>query len=335
MAAGGAAASAGAVLPLLFASLCYVGCSTGLIAFNKFLVHEDRFPFAITLVLLHMSCSFFICLGLFFVKPDWFPSLQAFTEDLLVSRRFQIVFATVLPISLFFAGTLVLSNMAYLYCSLAFLQMMKEGNLALVYLGSLLLGLEKGRASAYTSDNAMIARSISQNRSEKVQLSQKTMSLGYIFKGVETRVAGILLFIMGATSMTIYGELHFVWLGFVIQLGSQCCEVGKILLQNRCLAAENPSAEKTSKAKAAAKMDPLSFVLTCSPCSIPVLLVPFFLLEYEKSVLFEHLYTWRLHLLANAVVAFFLNVSLRGGSTCFPEHCSGGGGGCSFPSAGL
>lgn len=77
MAAGGAAASAGAVLPLLFASLCYVGCSTGLIAFNKFLVHEDRFPFAITLVLLHMSCSFFICLGLFFVKPDWFPSLQA------------------------------------------------------------------------------------------------------------------------------------------------------------------------------------------------------------------------------------------------------------------
>ena len=70
----------------------------------------------------------------------------------------------------------MLSNQAYLYCSLAFLQMMKEGNLLLVYVASLMLGLET------------VHRGISQ----------------------KDKLVPVLLFILFSTCMTVYGEIKFV-----------------------------------------------------------------------------------------------------------------------------
>ncbi|CAD7940493.1 unnamed protein product [Amoebophrya sp. A120] len=314
--------------PLLTASGFYVGSSIGLISFNKYLVNESRFPFAVALVLLHMSVSFLCALLFYFIRPDLYPNAEYLRKEYLFPASYaktgkvsaaaqayvQRILWTMLPISLFFAGTLVLSNMAYLYCSMAFLQMMKEGNLALVYIGSLLLGLEKS---------------------------------------IETRILGILCFIIGATSMTIYGEMHFVLVGFLIQLGSQACEVSKILLQNKCLsqAAQQEDQENegeiqlddeekglagtaasseedrgvvkagtSSKAGANSpppKLDPLSFVLFCSPCCVPILLVKLYVLEYDARILTQGA-IYALPLLANAVLAFGLNVSIA----CFMQHAS-------------
>merc|ERR1719310_18173 len=54
----------------------YVVCSAGLIAYNKFLMNTERFPYAICLVLIHaVFCS--MCAGiLYLVKPSLFPSLS-------------------------------------------------------------------------------------------------------------------------------------------------------------------------------------------------------------------------------------------------------------------
>jgi hypothetical protein len=88
----------------------YVGASSGLIAFNKFLMEEDRFPFAIALVLGHMLVSFVCALTLYLCAPSLFPSLQDPESRKQIDAA--LILKKFLPLSIFFAGTLVLSNQA-------------------------------------------------------------------------------------------------------------------------------------------------------------------------------------------------------------------------------
>jgi len=50
----------------------------------------------------------------------------------------------------------------------------------------------------------------------------------------------ILIFIFGATFLTVYGEIRFVLFGFMVQLTSQLCEVCKIVMQNKVLKKPEP-----------------------------------------------------------------------------------------------
>lgn len=69
-------------------------------------------------------CTFLLTLLLFLLNPSLFPALQ--------SMRAWSTFATylkwLLPVAVFFSLNLVLSNEAYLYASMAFLQILKEVN---------------------------------------------------------------------------------------------------------------------------------------------------------------------------------------------------------------
>jgi len=172
-----------------FFGLLYIVCSSGLIAFNKYLINVDRFPFAVFLVLLHaVFCS--LCSGLLFLcKPSLFPSLTDPARKVNVDS--SLILKGALPIALLFSAQLVLSNTAYLHLSVAFLQMMKEANLVLVYVFSLVAALEK--------------------------FSWRSIS--------------ILAFIIFATTLTIHGEVNFSWTGFVIQGLGQVFESAKIVLQ--------------------------------------------------------------------------------------------------------
>eukprot|EP00929_Paragymnodinium_shiwhaense_P013430 TRINITY_DN121285_c0_g1_i1.p1 TRINITY_DN121285_c0_g1~~TRINITY_DN121285_c0_g1_i1.p1 ORF type:complete len:392 (+),score=101.38 TRINITY_DN121285_c0_g1_i1:96-1271(+) len=173
--------------------LLYIGNSAGLIAFNKYLIHEDRFPFAVALVLLHtFFCS--CCAGfLYFAMPSWFPSLTDPAQRVAIDR--DLILKGALPVAVLFAGQLVLSNTAYLHCSVSFLQMMKEGNLVLVYALSLAVALEK-------------------------------------FSWQHVRILG---FIGLATALTIHGELNFSYSGFALQGISQLFECTKLVLQSMLL----------------------------------------------------------------------------------------------------
>jgi hypothetical protein len=181
-------------LMLLLGGL-YISTSAGLIAFNKYLMHKDRFPYAVCLVLIHAgfcSVSTFI---LYLIKPSLFPSLS---DPVLVAdggRRVPVdkdlILKNALPIGVFFSGQLVLSNTAYLHSSVAFLQMMKEANLILIYLMSLAVALEY----------------------------------------FQCRHIGILCVILLGTTLTIHGEMNFSWTGFMIQGSSQIFECTKIVLQ--------------------------------------------------------------------------------------------------------
>eukprot|EP00746_Dinoflagellata_sp_MGD_P017890 gnl/MRDRNA2_/MRDRNA2_141349_c0_seq1.p1 gnl/MRDRNA2_/MRDRNA2_141349_c0~~gnl/MRDRNA2_/MRDRNA2_141349_c0_seq1.p1 ORF type:complete len:366 (+),score=43.54 gnl/MRDRNA2_/MRDRNA2_141349_c0_seq1:135-1232(+) len=174
---------------MLFLGGMYITCSASLISFNKFLMHEDRFPYAVTLVMLHMGFASVLSVILFFCCPSLYPSFNDPARRVQITTR--LMMTCILPITILFSAQLVLSNIAYLHSSVAFLQMMKEANLVLVYVLSLFVMLEH-------------------------------------FKW---RSVMILLFIIAATTMTIVGEVKFSYTGFAVQGASQLFECSKIVLQ--------------------------------------------------------------------------------------------------------
>mmetsp|Transcript_12928 Transcript_12928/g.40801 ORF Transcript_12928/g.40801 Transcript_12928/m.40801 type:complete len:217 (-) Transcript_12928:1054-1704(-) len=120
-----------------FLVVAYMAISTGLITFNKYLLHEGRFPYVIFIGMLHMSCSLLCNLVLYWMCPSLFPSLTDPEQQVRVDR--PLILQVLLPIAGCFGAQLVLSNMAFMHSSLAFLQMMKQSNVVLVYLFSLAL----------------------------------------------------------------------------------------------------------------------------------------------------------------------------------------------------
>jgi len=163
--------------------------SAGLINYNKYVMTE-AFPFAAHLVLCHMAFGSLCSLALYAFVPSLYPSLTDPAKKVSVDT--MTLFTRAAPISVFFAGSLVLSNFAYLFASVAFLQMMKQGNVVIVYVLSLMVGLEMLRM----------------------------------------RSVALLLFILVCTFMTVDGEINFSLTGFVVQAGSQLLECLRLILQS-------------------------------------------------------------------------------------------------------
>jgi hypothetical protein len=248
----------------------YIVFSSGLIAYNKYLINLDRFPYAISLVFMHaVFCS--LCSGLLYlVKPSLFPSLSDPAHRVSVDTSLMLRGAA--PIALLFSAQLVLSNTAYLHSSVAFLQMMKEANLVLVYVFSLIAALEKFSWRAVT----------------------------------------VLAFVIFATTLTIHGEVNFSMTGFVIQGVSQLFETVKIVLQAMLLS------------NAGRKLDALTYVLLVMPLCAVVLglgicALTLFPHEHFLTPQWHDLELWWPHLLANACIAFALNVVIA----LFVKHSSG------------
>jgi hypothetical protein len=100
-----------------------------------------------------------------------------------------------IPLSIFFAASICCSNQAYVYCSVPFLQMCKEMNIVMVYLGTLMFGMEKFNMSTF----------------------------------------GLLFCVLVGCCMSIHGEMKFSAIGFTYQIVSQVAEVMKILIQQMVL----------------------------------------------------------------------------------------------------
>jgi len=152
--------------------------------FNKYLMNEDRFPFSMALTSIHMFVSFSLCLVFYLLKPSAFPGM-ANTQGKRI-----LVLSWFVPIGAVFAISLFASNQAYLYCSVTFLQFMKEGNVIITFLLSCAVGLQ------------------ALNRVRAV----------------------VILWIIAGSTMAVSGELHFVLIGFTFQLVSQLAECSKAVM---------------------------------------------------------------------------------------------------------
>lgn len=153
-------------------------------------MHKQRFPYATSLVFIHTSTSS-LFVGVCWLIHRSIPNDAGFFASLPQALADSSIKAKVLSLGGLFSVQLVCSNAAYLYSSVVFIQMMKEGNLPLVYLLSACVALEAFHAQRI----------------------------------------GVLIGIVFATLITIQGELHFTWSGFSIQGLGQIFEVCRIVLQ--------------------------------------------------------------------------------------------------------
>eukprot|EP00421_Protoceratium_reticulatum_P011420 CAMPEP_0168403986 /NCGR_PEP_ID=MMETSP0228-20121227/24408_1 /TAXON_ID=133427 /ORGANISM="Protoceratium reticulatum, Strain CCCM 535 (=CCMP 1889)" /LENGTH=521 /DNA_ID=CAMNT_0008417599 /DNA_START=46 /DNA_END=1606 /DNA_ORIENTATION=- len=180
----------GPVFKTVVFGMLYIVSSAALINFNKYLITPGRFPFAASLTTLHAAFATVLSVILRLVRPSLFPSLQPSDSGGTVVDR-KLVLLKIMPISIFFCGVLLLGNTAYLHCTVAFIQFMKEFNVVLVYLCSIIALLE----------SPSVARGM------------------------------VILGIVGATSMCIKGEMNFSLMGFVLTSLSSVLEALRVTLQ--------------------------------------------------------------------------------------------------------
>ncbi|GIL65961.1 hypothetical protein Vafri_19608 [Volvox africanus] len=175
-----------------------------------------------------------------------------------VSISADTYLSCILPIGLLFAGTLWLGNAAYLYLSVSFIQMLKASMPMVVFIVGVLFSTEKFTMKA---------------------------ALNMLVVGTGIAIAS-------------YGEIHFVVVGVILQVGSIATEsvrltLVQILLQKRGI-----------------KMNPVSTLYHIAPCCFVFLFLPFIYIELPKMVADPNLHVNVPLLLASAACAFALNMSV-------------------------
>lgn len=190
-------------LVMLFGAL-YISISSGLITFNKYLMAPGKFPFPAALGLIHaIFCSFMAAI-LYMFKPDLFTSISGPDKQFSLSDR--TLWKAIFPVAVLFSLQIVLSNQAYLFADIAFLQMLKEANVVFVYLTAVACGLAA-------------------------------------FKWIQMR---LICLVVVATWMSVKGDLTFAWAGFYIQCACSVAETSKITLQSLLLSSAGKGLDSLS-----------------------------------------------------------------------------------------
>eukprot|EP00249_Psilotum_nudum_P015527 c25375_g1_i3 orf=1126-2271(-) len=121
--------------------LIYISLSSGVILYNKWVLSRSHFnfPFPITLTMIHMAFSGAVAFVLVRVLKVVAP----------VKMTLEIYVTCVVPISAFFASSLWFGNTAYLYISVAFIQMLKALMPVATFLMAVLCGTDTPRCDLF------------------------------------------------------------------------------------------------------------------------------------------------------------------------------------------
>ncbi|KAF2135016.1 TPT-domain-containing protein [Dothidotthia symphoricarpi CBS 119687] len=170
----------------------------------------------------------------------------------------RVYLRAIVPIGLFFSLSLICGNQAYLYLSVSFIQMLK----------------------ATTPVAVLIA----------------TWSLG--IAPVNLKTLGNVSFIVIGVVVASFGEIQFVMVGFLFQVGGIVFEAVRLVMVQRILSSAD------------FKMDPLVSLYYYAPaCAIMNGMVLLFT-EFPTLTMVDIYRVGTFTLLANASVAFMLNVSV-------------------------
>ncbi|GAA0161057.1 secondary carrier transporter [Lithospermum erythrorhizon] len=115
--------------------LIYILLSSGVILYNKWVLSPKyfNFPFPITLTMIHMGFSGLVA----------FLLIRVFKVVKPVNMTFEIYLSCVVPISAFFASSLWFGNTAYLFISVAFIQMLKALMPVATFVMAVICGTDK------------------------------------------------------------------------------------------------------------------------------------------------------------------------------------------------
>ncbi|KAK4939691.1 hypothetical protein LTR10_020081 [Elasticomyces elasticus] len=229
----------------------WIGFSGGVILFNKWLLDTLGFKFPISLTAWHM------------IFATIMTQILARTTTLLDGRKTvkmtgRVYLRAILPIGFFFSLSLICGNKAYLYLSVAFIQMLKATMPVAVLLATWAMGVAPP--------------------------SLKTL--------------GNVSFIVIGVVIASYGEIEFNLTGFLYQAGGITFEATRLVLVQQLLSSSE------------FKMDPLVSLYYFAPVCAAMNSLTALILEVP-SMSMKNIYDVGIFMLiANAMVAFLLNVSV-------------------------
>ncbi|KIM27760.1 hypothetical protein M408DRAFT_16547 [Serendipita vermifera MAFF 305830] len=157
--------------------------SSSVIIYNNYLYNTLEFKFPVFLVTWHLI---FATLGTRFLART--THLLDAAKETKLSR--DVYIRSILPIAVLFCGSLVLSNKAYLYLSVSFIQMLKAFNPVAILLISFAMRM--------------------QDPSRRLLVIVLTISFG--------------------VCLASYGELHFNLIGFIIQSLAVAFEASRLVM---------------------------------------------------------------------------------------------------------
>ncbi|KAH7008375.1 triose-phosphate transporter family-domain-containing protein [Ilyonectria destructans] len=171
--------------------LSWIFFSNVTILFNKWLIDTAGFRYPIILTTWHLVFAT-VATQLLARTTSLLDSRHAIT----LSRGFYL--RTILPIGVLYSGSLVCSNVVYLYLSVAFIQMLKSVGPVAVLLASWAWGVATPNLSTL----------------------------------------GNVLLIMCGVAIASAGEIEFSWIGFVFQLGGTIFEAVRLVMIQVMLSGE-------------------------------------------------------------------------------------------------
>ncbi|KAF2403328.1 TPT-domain-containing protein [Trichodelitschia bisporula] len=229
----------------------WIAFSSGTILYNKWILDTLGFRYPVILTTWHMAFATIM------------TQIMAHSTTLLDQRHSvkmtpRVYIKAIMPVGFFFSLSLICGNKAYLYLSVAFIQMLKATNPVVVLTFTWTFGI--------------------------APFSKPTL-------------LKVLVIVLGVV-IASYGEIHFNLTGFLYQAGATCFEAMRLVLIERLLNS------------AQYKMDPIVSLYYYAP--ICALMNGIVALAVEVPVI-SSADIWRVgvgNLIANASVAFMLNVSL-------------------------
>ncbi|KAI6090050.1 triose-phosphate transporter family-domain-containing protein [Hypoxylon rubiginosum] len=233
-----------------FYIVLWIAMSSSVILFNKWVLASAHFDFPLFLTTWHM------------VFATVMTQVLARTTSVLDSRHAvpmdtPTYMQAIVPIGAVFSLSLIFGNLAYLYLSVSFIQMLKATNVAATLLATWFFGM------AAPDGKKML--------------------------NVLVIVAGIVI--------ASFGELKFDLIGFLFQISGIVAEAVRLVMVQRLLSGDF-------------KMDPLVSVYYYAPACAAINSVFTLFFEIPRMSMDD---IWNLGifvLLANAFIAFLLNVSV-------------------------
>lgn len=161
----------------------WIVLSSSVIMYNNYLYNTLNFKFPVFLVTFHL---FFAAVGTRVLQRT--TNLLDGVKDVNMSR--DVFVRAILPIGILFSGSLILSNKAYLYLSVSYIQMLK----------------------AFTPVAILL------------------ISFAFRIQDPNRRLVAIVFMISGGVSLASYGELKFDMFGFSIQALAVVFEASRLVM---------------------------------------------------------------------------------------------------------
>ncbi|KAH9905821.1 triose-phosphate transporter family-domain-containing protein [Xylariomycetidae sp. FL2044] len=229
----------------------WIAMSGSVILFNKWVLATAEFNFPLFLTTWHMAFATFM------------TQVMARTTNHLDSRHnvpmdSKTYIRAIVPIGVMFSLSLIFGNLAYLYLSVSFIQMLKATNAVATLLATWAFGMAP-------ADYAKL-------------------------RNVLVIVAGVVI--------ASFGEIKFDMFGFVVQIIGIVCEALRLVMVQRLLGSGE------------FKMDPLVSLYYYAPACAVINFVFTAVIELPRMTMGDIYSLGLVTLIANAFVAFLLNVAV-------------------------